>query len=268
MVQNQTYYPSNANYGINLLFSGAQECLPKHTFGPAKRTNYIFHYVASGKGTYHVGHQSYKLEKGQGFLIYPGEISHYVADPNDPWTYIWLGFDGSDSDSMLRAIGLSRSNHICSAPDRALTYRLLKEIIMCTPLELMNPMKRTAQLTSVLASLIPEGLSFGKDEDSHIKQALDFVHNNYQYDMKISHLANTVNLERTWLYRLFQEETGRSPKAYLTDYRLKMAKYYLSSSLLTLTEVALSCGFASSSAFHKHFKNAFGITPKAYRELH
>ena len=42
----------------------------------------------------------------RGFLIRPEISTFYQADPNDPWTYMWVGFDGSRAEEYLSDIGL------------------------------------------------------------------------------------------------------------------------------------------------------------------
>lgn len=265
MADRQTYYPSNSTYGIHLLFSGREACAPGYVFGPAKRTNYLLHYVLKGQGTYEVNQKCYTLHKGQAFLIYPGDITLYKADDIDPWTYLWIGFDGLDCDHLLEDLGFSKQHHICSTETPSITEDKLKSIVASSSSDLAEPLKRLAAITGFFSSLLTKVPRRSMYKSNPIDGALTFIHHNYQYDIRISHLAETVNMERSWLYRLFMEEMGLSPKAYLTVHRLKVAKSYLQTTSLSLTEIALSCGFISSSSFHKHFKKAFGITPKAYR---
>lgn len=265
MTDRQTYYPNNSAYGINLLFSGKEICQPGHTFGPAKRTNYLLHYILEGKGSYDVDANHYSLEKGQAFLIYPDEITLYKADVLEPWTYLWLGFDGGDCEQLLDHLGFSKEMPITTSPNQAVTRASLEAIVSSASTDLANPLKRLAAITDVFSSLVSNDLPRSIPKSNPIDGALNFIHHNYQDPIRISHLAETFNMERSWLYRLFMEETGLSPKDYLTGYRLKIAKNYLQSSSLSLTEVALSCGFTTSSTFHKQFKKAFGITPKAFR---
>ena len=60
---------------LSLCFCGYAECEPLHSFGPAARPNYVFHYIMSGKGIYKVGEQTFHLEKGQGFMIEPEQTA-------------------------------------------------------------------------------------------------------------------------------------------------------------------------------------------------
>lgn len=78
---------------------GWERCTPAHQFGPAARTHYLFHYVISGTGLLMAQDQkgetrNYSIKSGQGFLLYLGQISTYIADKTNPWEYAWLEFDG------------------------------------------------------------------------------------------------------------------------------------------------------------------------------
>ena len=80
---------------LNPLQVGEEVCRPLHTYGPAIREYYLIHYVKSGKGELVKNGEKMKVGQGQAFLICPGEVCTYSADPTDPWHYIWIGFDGT-----------------------------------------------------------------------------------------------------------------------------------------------------------------------------
>ena len=81
-----------------LCFCGIEVCKSSHSFGPAIREQYIIHYILDGKGIYKVGDKVYNLEKNQGFLICPGDLTYYETENDDPWTYIWVAFNGIKSE--------------------------------------------------------------------------------------------------------------------------------------------------------------------------
>ena len=76
---------------LTLYQYGYEKCLPLHSYGPAVRNHYLFHYVISGKGTLSVDKvtysREYEIHGGMGFLIEPGQINTYYADRADPWEY-------------------------------------------------------------------------------------------------------------------------------------------------------------------------------------
>ena len=85
MAQDFTIFPSMNFVDLGLYQFGREDCAPAHSFGPAIRNHFLFHYILSGKGTLmwqdgkgkeNITH----LKAGQGFLISPGQITTYVAD--------------------------------------------------------------------------------------------------------------------------------------------------------------------------------------------
>lgn len=72
---------------IYTLFCGRQKCPSLYSFGPAVRECYLLHFCLDGCGDFYANDQHYHLEKGQGFLICPNELTFYQADEAHPWTY-------------------------------------------------------------------------------------------------------------------------------------------------------------------------------------
>ena len=95
---------------LYMVFCGFEECVPSHSFGPAIRNCYLIHFCLDGKGTYFVRDKEYNIKKGQGFLIYPNELTFYKADEKEPWTYLWVAFSGSRAEEYLNLCGLDQDN--------------------------------------------------------------------------------------------------------------------------------------------------------------
>ena len=96
---------------------GHEQCEPGHSFGPATRNHYLFHYVLSGTGTLMADNakgitQTYNIKSGQGFLIFPGQINTYIADDKLPWEYIWIEFDGLRVKEALTTTELTKNNPV------------------------------------------------------------------------------------------------------------------------------------------------------------
>ena len=54
--------------------------------------------------------RKYTIEANQGFLIRPKELTFYQADEEEPWTYLWIGFDGSKAETYLKYSGLDEKD--------------------------------------------------------------------------------------------------------------------------------------------------------------
>ena len=92
--------------------TAGRHCAPAHSFGPAARNHYIFHYVISGTGTLMADNSAgetitYQVKSGQGFMLFPGQINTYIADTDFPWEYTWVEFDGLRAKEIVETAGLS-----------------------------------------------------------------------------------------------------------------------------------------------------------------
>lgn len=59
---------------------GEEQCNRNHSFGPCVRSNYLLHYVYSGKGIFQTENNTYHLHKGQMFHLYR-QISLHIIKP-------------------------------------------------------------------------------------------------------------------------------------------------------------------------------------------
>lgn len=104
---------------------GHEQCMPGHSFGPAARNHYLFHYILSGTGTLMADDtkgisQTFNIKSGQGFMIFPGQINTYIADDKLPWEYIWIEFDGLRVKEALTTTDLSVNDPVYHAHNREL----------------------------------------------------------------------------------------------------------------------------------------------------
>lgn len=98
-----------------------------------------------------------------------------------------------------------------------------------------------------------------------ILEAVRAMEANVAEPLDLGALARIAGLSPRQLNRLFRAELGRSTMGYYRDLRLDKAQSLLRNSPLSLTEIALACGFASSSHFSRAYAASFGQPPSAYR---
>lgn len=81
----------------------------------------------------------------------------------------------------------------------------------------------------------------------------------------LSEAARTLGLSAAALSRLFKEETGLTPAAYMDARKVKAAKDYLALSTIPIAEMAQRLGFPGTEAFSSFFATNAGVPPEAYR---
>jgi AraC family L-rhamnose operon regulatory protein RhaS len=79
-------------------------------------------------------------------------------------------------------------------------------------------------------------------------------------------MAERAGLGRTRFAHYCRKLTNLAPMAYLQHLRVERAKHLLVKSTISLTEIALDCGFGSSSYFSSVFRSAVQCSPREFRE--
>ena len=72
-----------------------------------ERHDYCIQYVIDGEGTFFTNNTPYPLKKGDLFLIPQTRDHYYKANPDNPYNYLWVHFNGSGFENYLKYIGLS-----------------------------------------------------------------------------------------------------------------------------------------------------------------
>ena len=77
----------------------------------------------------------------------------------------------------------------------------------------------------------------------------------------IRQISDRVGISARQVERLFREQVGTSPKAFYLNLRLARARTLLRQTLNPILDVAVECGFGSTSHFCHAYKRVFGIAP-------
>ncbi|WP_245449081.1 AraC family transcriptional regulator [Phyllobacterium sophorae] len=81
----------------------------------------------------------------------------------------------------------------------------------------------------------------------------------------LEELVREIGVSRRHFFRAFKQSTGKTPHSYVAEHRLKRAVDLLRATDLSATDIALECGFSSSSHFTVAFKQAFRTGPSEFR---
>jgi AraC-like DNA-binding protein len=98
-----------------------------------------------------------------------------------------------------------------------------------------------------------------------LRKALELLENNSRNQPSLPEIAQSIGLHPTSFCRAFKQSTGLSPHRYLLVHRVNCAKDMMKDHTLTLTQIALDCGFSSSSQFSAVFSRIVGFPPRTYR---
>lgn len=102
-------------------------------------------------------------------------------------------------------------------------------------------------------------------DEERLKKMLSLIHLHYEKPLTVSQIASAASISVSEAIRCFQSTLGKSPIQYVKKYRLEKALTLLDSNL-TISEIAVKCGFDDMSYFGKEFKKIYGVSPSQWRK--
>ncbi len=101
--------------------------------------------------------------------------------------------------------------------------------------------------------------------DSQIAAAIKAIHARPNHNWTLKEMAETAGMSRTSFVTRFATRMRMTPSAYLTFWRMELARRKLEAGEGAIIGIAESVGYHSEAAFGRAFKKQFDIAPAAYR---
>ncbi len=101
-----------------------------------------------------------------------------------------------------------------------------------------------------------------------IRNALDYIHQNYDKKIALAGAAEILHINPSYLSMLFKQEVGLAFTDYVNNFRIVKSRDLLSRTNLSLGEIAAMTGFEDQSYFSKTFKKFTASTPMEFRKNH
>jgi len=257
--------------GVVPYIFGQEICSGKKSGITYAKSCYTLHVIISGKG--YVDKKSVSAQSV--FLLYPNSKSTYHPDSDDPWTYLWIEFDGYLVENYLKHCGFTEENPILPISDETLE-KILKyfgKIFLDVPRN-FNKHSRTILYEShtmeIFASIIEECGYLERNKEKSFQQInveniINFINNNYSNPkLNVSYIASQFSYAPSYLTRLFKKYTNISPCKYVTQVRMKKAVELFRKNILSINKVSAIVGYQNQFYFSKAFYEYFGVRPTQY----
>lgn len=95
-----------------------------------------------------------------------------------------------------------------------------------------------------------------------LRQTSAYVQDHIAQEISLTTIAEYLGMSRYHFCRLFKQSTGLSLHQYVIQQRVERAKQLLLQRKLSISEIAIACGFTHQSHLNRHFKRLTGVTPK------
>ncbi len=103
---------------------------------------------------------------------------------------------------------------------------------------------------------------------SRFEKSIAHIEQHYAGVLHVTDLARIEGMSVSGFERLFKKTFQITPVSHIKQIRIRHAARLLMNSNLTITEVAMACGFYDNSHFTNNFRRAVGLTPTRYRKTH
>ncbi len=230
-------------------------------------------YVLHGEGVFYIESEKVPVKTDDLIIINPNVEHTEKTFPNNPMEYIVFGVEGlafsfTEQDQAYRrgysfySYGSDKNQFINFAQLMMHEFQDQKpgfEKVCHGLLEVLLVYISRKQSLSVISES-----SFQLSKECAI--AKRYIDTNYAQDITLDSLAELTHINKFYLAHSFTECIGQSPISYLTERRLAACKELLSSSNLSVTQIATSAGFSSQSYFSQIFNKKVGMSPRQYRK--
>ncbi len=138
-------------------------------------------------------------------------------------------------------------------------------------IESMIQCRTIAELTSILLAMYEDFVyrshkhRTNPQVSSQIQGCREYIELHAEEELKLPQLARHIGYSEYYLSRKFKKEIGVSISTYIRYVRIERSKLLLISTGMSISQIADSLHFASSSHFSESFREVTGKTPQQYR---
>ena len=230
--------------------------------------------LLSGRVDYLVEDKSYALRPWEVLLVKHHAIHKALIDRSEPYERIIVYLDRQYFD---RALPQARLMDCFESADRSRRYLLVPDGEQRAELgETLRAFERARedsrfgaeamrdtlmmQILIQIGRMAPAAPESREQADPKIRQVLSFINEHLTEELTVEQLAERVYLSRYHFMRLFKAQTGSTVHAYVRQKRLLSAARLIREGV-PAAKAAADSGFGDYSAFHRAFKECFGIAP-------
>lgn len=231
----------------------------KKVVGRVNFKNSYLHYVFGGKGYFN----GIPLTKGNVFISWAGQTHSILTDADDPLKFYYLGISGYNHEAYLTALGFDRQIQVFDCDYFTAVDEVFKSILYKTAPEVNQTAYTMGKCLMLLSRHRPSSPHQAENEAYHQVALAKQLMAQSRYCRSINDIASDLCISRKHFAFLFKSVTGISPRDYILEQRMTLAKNYLANgySVNEVTEMLEYCDYA---AFFNAFQKSQGLTPKEY----
>lgn len=248
---------------------GARHPLSYRMSRPEGLPHYVLLIIRTG-GKFVVNGLQYTVQPGCALLLAPNTGYSYY-NPTGEYIDDWLHFLPTDEEYFLQKYPISNQPFLIGNTETYTFYikQLLWEVTYTA--EPFSSQNQDALFTILLNHLL---LAYEKRELRHFhspyEQKLQELRLDLQNNPSTPHsmddYAGRLGISKSYFQHLYTELFNISFQQDIIQFRMEHARYLLTTTDLTLSQIAEICGYNNEVHFYRQFKQLTSITPAQYRK--
>lgn len=135
----------------------------------------------------------------------------------------------------------------------------VQTLLLASMLQLLEQLRASCRLSSLPSRV-------GAELHPSVVRALRLFREQMDAEWRLDVMANQLRLNPSYLVRLFREQVGESPMAYLSRIRAEQAANCLLATRLRVGEIGYQVGWSDPKVFSRNFRRHFGMRASDYRK--
>lgn len=228
-------------------------------------------YIPEGEGIFTSEHvKNAEITAGDIFILFPGEHHSYHPKKNTGWKSWWIGFKGRNMDDRVNAGFLKPEKPIYHVGYSADIIQLYESAFKAAQEEKAYSQQLLAGIVNHLVGMmysLERNIELSKEHlyIDLINRARLRIRESLESNLTIQDIAEELGLSYSNFRKQFKLYTGISPALYQQDLRLQRAKELLSTTTISIKEIAYRLNFESPDYFSAKFKIKTGRKPSEMR---
>ena len=243
-----------------------------------------FYYCMQGKMTIRAKGVDYVLTEGCA-LMFPSGTEYSFSNIKDT-RIVFINFDytmenSAHKDALIATKSTEFLQEKCfCAPHFDDATALNSVLYGKNAFEIENNLKQIYRLSSSMPLFWEEEVSSlfravivylarmsGAGSETNLAERVEaYIRENFYAPLTNDAIGKKFGYNSLYLNRLMKQQTGITLRGLLLSVRLRNAQKLLLATELPVAEIAVACGFGSSSAFIEFFRERMGKTPSRFRK--
>lgn len=248
-------------FDANLCFSMSHQDLIDYHVDNHTHDCYEIVYYIDGTGVTKIDGKEYDYSDNTFCIIPPNAIHSEWTTAEVNLLYIGFNYDGQ----------LGRLPSGLFQDDE---HKTIYDILVKMQSELRDQNLHYDVMLSYMQKLLVVNLLRWTDKEALVPKksrecmdyVVNFINSNFGAPIGLEDLSDSIGYSYHHFRHIFKDTYGISPKQYILNVRMTHAKLFLQKGEFSVKDVAMMCGFKSTSQFIAAFKKQTGLSPLAYKQ--